>query len=507
MSSHSNTNKLDNNSSITNLPISYTWKIPSLSSYEKLLLCNAYVQNTCEYIPKPLIQLISDYFTNDSFTLQEMKNCNGSDSFCTQIISIKSIKIYLKIYPNGITDVFNRFSIVVKTPPLPPQIPQICIVYKLIINNKHETHEKKVNGDDTGIYGVSFINDFNISEYNTLNIKLIVSKLLIQDENGDIIKDCLNINNIPISIQPMDYMLPQMNYEWIISCTTILSSIQNAYPDQWFSSPIFEFGKFKMTLTFSPNNHGTEDSVLYIRITSFPDNINKLRLKAYFCIIETNTKYIDDNLSLFPGGELIGWPNGLLHKTQLQKLDRLSFKIEFTIYEIFDKNDRIISNYIEKLSIENNQLIELPIAIYEWKLFDINMIKKIHLCKNVMSLISNILIMGPFKYYLAIYPDGINKKTKGKLCFGLKLLYVPPILSKVSWRFNMHFPEMNVSKTYIASMESKLDIGGSNPWCWLGINIEKNKLKLMNKFTLYLEVTLIDCYDLNNNYINNNNSF
>ena len=53
----------------------FTWKIPSLSVYEKHLLCNGYVKNNCKkYITNAIIELFALYFTNDEYSLDEIKS-------------------------------------------------------------------------------------------------------------------------------------------------------------------------------------------------------------------------------------------------------------------------------------------------------------------------------------------------------------------------------------------------------------------------------------------------
>ena len=78
------------------------WKIPSLTTNDENLLCHGYVRgNFKQYIPNDIIQLFSDYFSKDEYNLNDFKNAYFKKPICSPIISYKSLKLVLRIFPNG----------------------------------------------------------------------------------------------------------------------------------------------------------------------------------------------------------------------------------------------------------------------------------------------------------------------------------------------------------------------------------------------------------------------
>eukprot|EP01084_Bolivina_argentea_P003564 6703_1 len=86
----------------------YTWKTPSLSSSERLILCRGYCReiNVKKIItPECLIQLLNKYFRpNDANALYRIKHASRHQKFSSPVFEMYQFKWMICFYPNGKPD-------------------------------------------------------------------------------------------------------------------------------------------------------------------------------------------------------------------------------------------------------------------------------------------------------------------------------------------------------------------------------------------------------------------
>ena len=159
---------------------------------------------------------------------------------------------------------------------------------------------------------------------------------------------------------------------------------------------------------------------------------------------ETNTMFAITNSAFGEISSLKGWPRSSLPTSCLQNLKSLTFQVEFTVHEVYDKENKLIPNYQEKYGLLSSTITkQLPTSTYWWIISNQYQLNRIRSAKNSMPFNSKIISIGIFKWFLILYPNGINKRTNGKLWLGLKLLYFPSILTKAIFKYTIKFHEMN----------------------------------------------------------------
>ena len=116
------------------LSIRHSWTLPSISRRSKYLLCHGFVRsNSHRYVMDDIIHLFADYYCPDSFTIDDIKHAKCKSKFITPIFILKSLKIYLQIYPNGYGPVTEGNIIIFAClAAFPPQISKLMTKCKLM---------------------------------------------------------------------------------------------------------------------------------------------------------------------------------------------------------------------------------------------------------------------------------------------------------------------------------------------------------------------------------------
>eukprot|EP01084_Bolivina_argentea_P037342 69043_1 len=131
-------------------PLKLKWKLPSISNYEKNCLCYGYVrQNYNKFITKAIIQLFAQYFTNDPYTLDDIKNTIKKKTFYSPVFCISGSKWQFEIRISCGMLSINEISYVVKMLSFPSNISHMLTSCQLQLNNIHKTLKIKQRFDSS----------------------------------------------------------------------------------------------------------------------------------------------------------------------------------------------------------------------------------------------------------------------------------------------------------------------------------------------------------------------
>eukprot|EP01084_Bolivina_argentea_P317768 550983_1 len=132
-------------------------------------------------------------------------------------------------------------------------------------------------------------------------------------------------------------------------------------------------------------------------------------------------------------------------------------------------------------------MTELPVSTYTWKLDISNETQRNDSSNKGFD--SPILKMHGFKWNLRFYP---NYKSKEYVQIFLYLLSLPPVASKISIERKCQLLETNTNY----STKDEFDKDKMN-WGWANSVLESKAIQNITKFTIVLDITLLDVFDLN----------
>merc|ERR550539_1736435 len=146
-------------------------------------------------------------------------------------------------------------------------------------------------------------------------------------------------------------------YEWKVTDPTQLANIRNAVPGFSFNHH-FKLHKLDWFLKFYPN--GTKQSkqgnvflLLYLRSTP---EISKMSATCKVWLKELDKgreHYKDFNEK----NKYTGWRSGLVKTSEITDLDELTFQVTITIFEIYDKDQKNVTNKYIGLGVDQKQTI------------------------------------------------------------------------------------------------------------------------------------------------------
>ena len=456
----------------------------------------------------------------DKIIVNSIKCVKNNESFSSPIFKYGKFKWRLMFFPNSKGQ--NDAVLYVNLMNLPNGISQVSTRLKLqlqetstIYNSFNSTFKDSV--DIIGWAKGTLVTE-QLKNLETLTFYLDLTIHEVYDDNDDkgvipFYAENFHFKNIKLK------QLPIGKYKWTINDVNLLSEIKFAPPSKRFLSTIFGFGIFKWCLSFEPNDKGKGNTGLYLRLITFTNDISKVMVQYRLILRETKTMFAITNSAFGEINSLKGWPRSSLPTNKLLSLKSLTFEVQFTVHEVYDKYGELITNYEEKyglsyiakkhnlsLNISKSPIIklnELPTSTYWWKISDQYELNKIRKSKNAMPFNSKLISIGPFIWYMILYPNGINKRTLGKLWLGLKLLYFPPKLNKTTFKYTIKFHEMNKIMTAVKIMK----ITDESLLYGMRTNVTIQELDKLNKLTFSAKVTIIDLFDNNNKIIKNHKNY
>eukprot|EP01084_Bolivina_argentea_P169377 293634_1 len=486
----------------------YTWSIPSMSHIEKQLLCAGYIRNNYNsYIPEAMINLFCSYYTNDIFTINEVKNAHHNQSFISPMFIIEGLKWFLEFYPNGCND-NNEGNVMlfICLASAAPKIKTLATTYKLSIIETNTSFtelfqfEPLTNNRSYSGWRIGTLSFKNIQHLNTITIKLHMGSFIIQNQSINSTEQKTNIS--PIITIPKTLTLPIASFTWEINDICLLHNIKNATKDELFQSPFYAIGPFKFCLRFYPKGDSeTTDGIsdLFLKLMSMPPGVTKMLVQYKLFLKETNSLFRNHN-SVFSDQHLSeGWDDGTLTSNKLfdNNIESLTFFIDVSLFEMYDHNQNMIDidekqNECHDFNLSIATELILPTAIYEWKVNDINTVKLIINANNVTTFASPVFIMHGLKWYVSFSPNGSRASRKGSLNLFLTIASFSRANVRYIVKFDMYFVECD--KTHTVYSLFKLTWNGTGATDW---PLKTKDIIHMNRFTFILKITLVDVYDDN----------
>jgi len=166
-----------------------------------------------------------------------------------------------------------------------------------------------------------------------------------------------NIPELVAHVVMLYYFRTHSIYEWLVNDVPQLGSIKTAVPGQSFNHH-FKLHKLDWFLKFYPN--GTKQSkqgnvflLLYLRSTP---EISKMSATCKVWLKELDKgreHYKDFNEK----NKYTGWRSGLVKTSEIEHLEQLTFQVTITIFEIYDKDQKNVTNKYIGLGVDQKQTI------------------------------------------------------------------------------------------------------------------------------------------------------
>eukprot|EP00483_Globobulimina_turgida_P001800 UN01802 len=328
------------NSELISTTLKYKWRIPSLSTLKKYLLCDAYIRmNYHKYITTAIIKVCALYYTNDPYSLQGVKE-RTQPSFQSPIISIQGLKWYFELKIDSDDVICTTYMIA-----FPDNAKHFNVLSML--KAAHISPQSEPTALVLNKYGHSIINNepFKLSDITHLQQLCIDFELDILSVFG---KNNNRISNYfdkcMYGITPIQ--LPMVDCTWTISKKLQLPCIQNATKRTYLLSPIYKFGVFRFCLKFYPNvKNGS--CICYLAILGFPMGIKQISVHGILCLKETETMcYITDRIFTLSSNSW-GWRARRLKYTEIKKLKAVTLTTQFSIVEVYENDTDFIPNYVD----------------------------------------------------------------------------------------------------------------------------------------------------------------
>eukprot|EP01084_Bolivina_argentea_P170987 296249_1 len=474
----------------------FIWQIPSLSDEHKLWICITYAQQHFnKYITLPVIHLISQYYTNNSLTLQQIKSASTKQLFISPIFSLCSFKFYLRLYPNGSNNNNpGSFILLLCLASFPPNLQMIRTSYMVSlmeINNVSITRsfsfsDKQRNAIAWRSRSYSHRNIHNLSLDSIQHIKQLsffidLSVLKIIHKTGnDVFNAYFN-----------KYISPPMKFPVVSHKCTFNDKRTKHYTA---FSEAHQYNQFKWYLKFCYHKDGTIG--VYLKFIPFPKGISAICLKysLYLQQIQrtfprVNSKFYSNTLS-----------RGVHIKNekiiqQIKNTKQLTVCIDFTIYDIYDENNNVIPS--SQLSHFTSKNMKLPVAKYELSVTKNDEIQSIKNSAVGQQFQNKIFKIGDLKWCVSIFPNGYTNEDAGKFLVDLGLISLPPIFSKLVSILKITFCELN-KKIYF-----NLSVEKMQTYEELWILAPFDEIKHLQTITITIEFTILDFCDHNGNRIEN----
>eukprot|EP01084_Bolivina_argentea_P133076 234838_1 len=477
----------------------FTWSIPSISTERKILICNGYVRNNYSgYITHPIIELFAIFYSNDIFSLNEIKTAVPEQSFVSEVLVVNTIKFYLEIFPKGFS-IYNRnyMILLLRVPAngLPPNISRLVVTYSMSLKETNTTynttHDFKTYPHS--IWSQHCLPFLKIKDLNKLTFILNIEKVNIFD--------CDNKLN-PWTDIPL-YTLPSTEFVWRVSDKNTVSKIKTASNVVCITSPIFEVYGLKWYLGLWPNGSRKERNGrvnLYLNLVSGLKLNNKIVSQFIFTFVEYAATepcvhaFVTDSNS-WGIITLDHWP---LTK-DIQNLNRFTFKISLVLIDVY-QNDKIITNkyvnHYEKYPIIN-VIKNIPKRSFIWKISK-KIFKQMKISKFSEFFESNQFEMYGLKFNIRCYPNGIERTQIGSVNTMICLKIIPKDCMVICMRYNLMVIENNIQKVGAAAFEkNNLTVS------WDSGRLSTQEIKEWNTFTIQLNLELIDVVDGDKNVTNN----
>eukprot|EP01084_Bolivina_argentea_P157135 273835_1 len=127
--------------------------------------------------------------------------------------------------------------------------------------------------------------------------------------------------------------------------------------------------------------------------------------------------------------------------TQLSFTSCFEWKLpEFTSHHV----DYLSSGFIRIESTKHSLFIPRDITRTCMKYYyNLNILNSIKTAPNGISFKSNLFSIGPFKFYMDIFPNGYDKDSKGNIDWFLNLASISPTINQIAFKYEIQIAENN----------------------------------------------------------------
>eukprot|EP01084_Bolivina_argentea_P045891 84469_1 len=231
-------------------------------------------------------------------------------------------------------------------------------------------------------------------------------------------------------------MQETQSYTWQITDPILITQIKTATPKQRFASPAFRLFNFVWELNLFPNGDTNSNSgmvKIYLRTCGLSKKISSINTRIRYCFVEgdkskaANAKITQDK------PEAGSWKNGTMKTSDFQKWDQLTFKIEITLYNVFNtEQDDITNKYLkhEEKKTDSNELDAPKLDSFTWTITDPTLIKEMISAKPGKSFLSPIHRLFNFTWQLQVKPTGHHEQP-GNVYLFLNLCGLSPKVDSV----------------------------------------------------------------------------
>eukprot|EP01084_Bolivina_argentea_P045890 84467_1 len=226
-------------------------------------------------------------------------------------------------------------------------------------------------------------------------------------------------------------MQETQSYTWQITDPILITQIKTATPKQRFASPAFRLFNFVWELKLYPNgetNNNSGMAKIFLRACGLSKKISSINMRIRYCFVEGD-KSQTANAKITHDKQTAGtWKSGTVKTSDFQKWDQLTFKIEITLYNVFNtEQDDITNKYLqhEEKKTDANELDS-----FTWTITDPTLIKEMISAKPGKSFLSPIHRFFNFTWKLEIAPTG-QREQPGNVYLFLNLCGLSPKVDSV----------------------------------------------------------------------------
>lgn len=363
-------------------------------------------------------------------------------------------------------------------------------------NTIYSTYTQFNQNDDSEGWPRYKLSTEQMKDLDTLSFKVIVSLIDVYDKNGCAITEKFTNNDDEekqIDQEPITY--PSQNYQWQL-CGDILQQVKNAKNGEIVQSGIFMIGRIKWMAEMYPNGANKSSigwSGWYLNLISFPSNLSKIVFQFKIVLFDENKdKAIvraGRTYTVEHSDSTVWWGSKRVELKDLRECKELNFYLEITVLELFDNDGNKIINHENGLFLNLSTDKSLTmIDEYIWRIMDI---KKIQNVQNGIYFDSDTFKIFGLEWYLRVYPNGIDKTSKGEAKLQLYLKGLHDEIESVSLQFQFEIEETQTLYFNFANFRGKHLSKG-----WRTSYLKtKELMELKEKLSIKVIITIINMYD------------
>eukprot|EP01084_Bolivina_argentea_P262458 443839_1 len=148
------------------------------------------------------------------------------------------------------------------------------------------------------------------------------------------------------------------SYMWKITDKALIRQIKTAKKGEKFCSPPFRLFNLTFELELYPNqqNDDNREVLIFLRLCGLPAKVESINMKRKYTFVEVGATH-DYNCTITKEKMCCdSWLHGDVKTSNIQKLKEMTFKVDITLFNIFDKNgDGIIDKYLKNNQMNNKK--------------------------------------------------------------------------------------------------------------------------------------------------------